>query len=61
MKQVAEKREAIVAIPPVVKQIQIEVPVRSITIQYHDVAVIVRVQPMYKISSTPLFFEYSQN
>lgn len=45
MKRVSEGEEPPVVIPPVAPEIQVELPVRRVTIEVRDVAVVVRVLP----------------
>jgi hypothetical protein len=62
MKRFADGKEAVIAVPLAIEVIEIEVAVSGIAIEYRNARIAIAINPdeIYKTSSTPLPFEYSQ-
>ena len=45
MKRFAEGQEPPVLVPPVVPEVQVQLPIRGVAIQVSHVAVLIRIQP----------------
>lgn len=56
MKRVSDEREAVVAIPPIVEPVEVELAVASVAPEIEDVRVAVRVAPRtsYRLHHHPL-------
>lgn len=63
MKRVSDSDETVVLVPPVLEDVEVQVPLVAVPVEVRDIAVAIQMPPdhLYKISSLTPLLEYSQS